>query len=81
MDIVMGWLSKIDVTTVVTSAVTFLLGWGIVKVQMNKILGVMGELADLLSEIKKATADGKLDKAEVDAIIKEGQELIAEVKK
>jgi uncharacterized protein YgfB (UPF0149 family) len=81
MDIVMGWLSKIDVTTIVASAVTFLLGWAMVKVQLNKAISIMGELADLLYEIKKSTADGKLDKTEVDTILKEAQELIAEFKK
>ena len=81
MEIVLGWLSKIDVTAVVASAVTFLIGWGVVKIQMGKAIAVIGDLADLLSEIKKSLADGKLDKAEIEAILKEGNELIAEFKK
>ncbi len=81
MDIVMGWLSKIDVTAVIASGVTFLLGWAVVKVQLNKALAVLGDLEDVLSAINKATADGKLDKAEIELILAEGQELLAEFKK
>lgn len=81
MDIVMGWLSKIDYSTVIASSLTFIAGIAIVKVQLGKAMDVLGEVADLLSEIHKAGEDGKFSPDEIKAIAKEGQDLIALFKK
>ncbi len=81
MEMIMNLLGKIDVTAIVASAVTFILGIALVKAKLGKAISVIGDLADLLSEIKKSMQDGKLDKAELESILKEGNELIAEFKK
>jgi hypothetical protein len=81
MDIVMGWLHKVDFLAVVAASMSFLLGLAVIKAQLGKAVAVIGDLADLLSEIKKSMADGKLDKPEIEAILAEGQELLAEFKK
>lgn len=81
MDMVMGWLSKLDFTAIIASVVTFLAGITIVKIQLGKALKVIGDVAELLGAISKSLDDGKLDKAEIEAIVKEGQELIADFKK
>ena len=77
MEWIQGLLSKIDVTTVVASALTFLAGLAIVKAKLGKALAVIGELADLLSEIKKASADEKYSPEEIKSIAKEGEDIIA----
>jgi hypothetical protein len=81
MDQIMGWLSKVDLTTVVAAAVTFLIGLAVVKPKLSKAMSVIGDLADLLSVLKASLSDGKLTSDEVKAIITEGEELIAEFKK
>jgi hypothetical protein len=81
MDIVMGWLSKIDVTAVVAAVVSFLLGLAFIKPKLGKAISIIGDLADLLSEMKKSLEDGKLTSEEANSIIKEANELIAEFKK
>lgn len=81
MDIIMEWIQKIDFITVIASALTFVAGWAVVKVKLAKATEIIGELADLLSEIHKASADGKYSPEEIKAIAKEGEELIAEFKK
>lgn len=81
MDIVMGWLSNIDWTTVVAAAVSFIIGLGVIKPKLSKAVAIIGDLADLLSEMKKSLEDGKLTTEEANSIIKEANELIAEFKK
>lgn len=81
MEMVMGWLSKVDWMTVGAAAGTFILGIGIIKSKLGKAVGVIGELADLLSEIKKGLADGKLEKTELEAIVVQADELLKEWKK
>jgi hypothetical protein len=80
MDIA-GLLGKIDVVSIIAAVVSFSLGFAVIKPKLSKALSVIGNLADLLSVLKGSLADGKLDKAEVESIIKEGEELIAEFKK
>lgn len=80
MDI-MGMLGKIDVTAVIAAAVSFIAALAFVKPKLDKAMAVIGELADLLSEIHKASADGKYNPEEIQAIAKEGEELLAEFKK
>lgn len=81
MDIVMGWLSKIDFVAVGSAAVTFILGLAMIKPRLAKAVAVIGDVADLLSCLKSALADGKVDTEEMKSIIKEAEELIAEFKK
>lgn len=65
---------------VIAPVVTFFLGLALIKPRLSKAVTVIGDIADLLSCVKSALADEKLDKAEVEEIIKEAQELIAEFK-
>jgi hypothetical protein len=78
---IMALLGKIDLTAVVASALTFVAGWAVVKVKLSKAVAVIGELADLLAEIKKASEDGKYSAEEIKSIAKEGEEVIASFKK
>lgn len=74
-------LQKVDLNAVIAAAVSFVIGWGVIKPKLSKAVAVIGDLAELLAEIKKALADGKLDKSEMEEIIKDGEALIAEFKK
>ena len=80
MDI-MGLLQKIDLTTVIASVLTFIIGLTIVKAKLAKALNVIGELAELLAEIHRASEDGKYSPEEIKSIAKEGQDIIACFKK
>jgi len=81
MDTILNLLHKVDYTTVIASALTFIAGLAIVKSQLVKAVRIIGDLADLLSTLKTALEDGKLNKDEVESIVKEGEELIAGFKK
>ena len=81
MGMITGWLSNIDIAAIVASAITFFIGFSIVKTKLNKALDIIGDLADVLFCIRKALADGNLSKVEIEEILKEGQELIAGFKK
>lgn len=81
MDVVMGWLSKIDWVSVSAAIVSFLLGLAIIKPKLGKAVAIIGELADLIAELKKSLEDGKLTKEEAQSIINEANQLIAEFKK
>ena len=76
-----GLLGKIDVTAVVAASVSFLVGLAVIKPKLSKAVAVIGDLAELLAEINKSMADGKLTKEETESIMREAQELIAEFKK
>ena len=80
MDII-GLLGKLDLTAIVAAAVSFFVGLAVIKPRVSKAVSVIGDLADLLSVLKSSLADGKLSKEEVESIIKEGEELIANFKK
>ena len=81
MDVVMGWLSKINWLAISASAASFILGLSFIKAKLGKAVAVIGDLADLISELKKSLEDGKLTKEEAESILKEANELIAEFKK
>ena len=81
MEMVMGWVSKVDWMAVGAAAGTFILGIGIIKAKLGKALTIIGDLADLLSEIKKGLADNKLTKEELERIVVEADELLADWKK
>jgi hypothetical protein len=74
-------LQKIDLTAVVASALTFIVGWAVVKVRLAAAMNVIGELSELLAEIHTASADGKYSPEEIKAIAKEGEDIIALFKK
>jgi hypothetical protein len=80
MEQIMVWIKQIDVSTLIASLVTFVLGISVVRPKLIKALAIIGDLADLLSVMKSSLADGKLDKIEIESIIKESEELIAEFK-
>ena len=80
MDI-LGLLGKIDFMAVIAAAVSFFVGLAVIKPKLSKAMAVIGDLAELLAEINRSMADGKLTKEETESIMKEAQELIAEFKK
>jgi hypothetical protein len=78
---VMALLGKIDLTAVVAASLSFLVGLAVIKPRLAKAVKVIGDISELLAEINRSLVDGKLSKEEVEAIMREGQELIAEFKK
>ena len=81
MDVVMGWLSKIDWAAISAAVISFVIGLGIIKPKLNKAMEILGDVAVLLADIKKGSEDGKYTAEEIKQIAADGEHLIAEFKK
>lgn len=82
MQTIIQWvLAHMNPSVLVAAGLSFLLGLEIIKAKLGKAVIVIGDLADLLSEIKASLADGKVDVNELNEIVKDGEQLLADWKK
>lgn len=81
MEILMGWIHKVDFTAVIASVVTFVAGLAVIKPRLTKALELIGDLSVVLADIKKAGEDGKFSTEEIKQIASDGEHLISEFKK
>lgn len=80
MEQIFGMIAP-HIYTVIAAVVSFIVGLSVIKPKLSKAVAVIGEIAELLAEIKKASADGAYTAEEIQAIAKEGEDLIKEFKK
>ena len=71
----MGWI------TIIASALTFLVGFIIKNIAYQKVLSVLADVAEVVSDYNKAQADGKIDPEEAKELIEDIQHMVAEFKK
>lgn len=81
MDIVLGFLSKLDWMTYLAAGISFIAGLAVIAPKLMKAVSIIGKVSELLGEISKSLSDGKLDKSELEDIVKDAQSLISEFKK